>query len=387
MKSLILKIKTIIYDFFACLGIKEKRLKEYYISKVSRDAPWVYISYITAPFYKKNLSSHQNQREMVAMVKVLNDLGYNVYVQDYMSKKNIPFLRNVRMIFGHTPNIIKASEKYPGAVVVLYHTGAYVKHYNKQVIKMTDFVNRRYQSKIPYYCLQNIDNNDPLSVLKGYEISNKILQIGSKFTLQTLPSHLHEKVVFIHQSTQVTRVPLIEDAKENEFFYMASSGNMLKGVPLLIEYFSKHQHFILHIIGLIEKDYMEVLNNILTPNIKLHGFMDVNSLEFAGIVSKCNFVIYPSGSEGVPGAVLCAMQYGLIPVVTPWAAFDEIEDYGYLMDYNWNVDSIAKGVEWALSLNPQERLLRKKRCSEFVVQNFNIERFSMEFRDFCKSVL
>lgn len=382
---MILKAKTFLYKILVWIGvIKDNRILDYYVSKISKSAPWVYISYITYPFFMKDLSIHQNMRETIAMVKVLNNLGFNVYVQDYQSKNILPQIDNVKMVFGHEPNLIRAAEKWPQAVVIQYNTGAYVEHQNNQVKKMTDYVNRVYKCCIPYRRL-----DQEISIFRGYEIAYKILQIGSKFTLETMPPKYHQKIVMIHQSTQIHReLPDICDANENHFFFMASGGNMLKGIPLLIEFFSKHQQYILHIIGPIEDDFLEAIKNEITPNISLHGYMDVNSDEFVEIVKKCNFIVYPSGSEGgIPGAVLCAMQYGLIPIVTPWAAFDEIEEYGYLMDYNWNVNSVEKGIDWALSLSPQERCWRKKSCSKFVIDNYNLDKFSEEFRVFCKSIL
>ena len=381
-----LSLKTFVYDILAYFGIKEKRQKEYYVSKFSKSAPWVYISYITAPFYMKNLSSHQNLRETIAMVNVLNDLGLNVYVQEYQSRADLPSLSNVKMVFGHEPNLIKAAEKYPEALVIQYNTGAHIDHANSQIVKMTDYVNKKYHANLPYRRL--IDTKDTQhSIYRGYEIADKILQIGSKFTIETMPEKYRDKIVLIHQSTQVTRDILVEDAAENEFLFLGSGGNMLKGIPLLLEYFAEHQDCVIHIVGPIEEDYQELIQNEVTSNIHFHGFMDVNSDEFTKIAVRCNYIVYPSGTEGMPGAVLCAMQYGLIPIVTPWSAFDEIKDYGYLMDYNWNVHSLEKGIDWALSLSPQERLLRKKRCSKFVIDNYNLDKFSEEFRVFCKSIL
>ena len=72
----------------------------------------------------------------------------------------------------------------------------------------------------------------------------------------------------------------------------------------------------------------------ISPNIKLWGFMDINSDELTAIIDRCNFLIYPSGSEGgCPGAVINSMKKGLIPIVTPWAAFDGIEEYGFFDGY------------------------------------------------------
>ena len=386
MNSILLRFKTFVYDILACLGIKEKRLKEHYISRVSRNAPWVYISYLTAPFYLKKLSCHQNQRETIVMVNVFNDLGYNVYVQYYLSTLELPQLDNVRIVFGHEPNLIRASEKYTGALVVQYNTMAYADHMNSQIIKMTDYVNKKYHSNLPYLRL-NDTRDKQYSIYRAYEISDKILQIGSRFTVETMPEQYRDKIILIHQSTQVTRDLKVEDSTENEFLYLGSIDNILKGIPLLLDYFTEHQDLVIHIVGPIEKSYQKLIRDEATSNIHFHGFMDVNSDVFVEVVKRCNFVLFPSGSEGCPGSVLCAMQYGLIPIVTPWAAFDEIEKYGYLMDYNWDVESIGKGINWALHLSSDERLCLKLRCKEYIKETYNLDRYAREFKDFWTRLL
>lgn len=64
-------------------------------------------------------------------------------------------------------------------------------------------------------------------------------------------------------------------------------------------------------------------------------------------------MIYPSGSEGMPGAVLNSMKKGLIPITTRWAAVDNIEELGFLMP-SWSIDGIDVGVKWALSLSKDQ---------------------------------
>lgn len=385
--KIVSSLKSFVKRCINFLLLRRQPSQDIYISKVGKHAPWVYVSYIASVFYNRNnsqaLDQHQNQREAIRIVEILNELGYNVYVQDYTSKRQLPALKNVKLIFGHNPNLARAINMYPNAIIVRYSTGSYYAHQNSQIIKMTDYVNSQYNSKIPYRRL--VSNGE--SVDKALDDSTKVLQIGSKFTINTYPERYKSKIHLIHQSTQITTDIEIVDANENEFMYLGSYGNLLKGIPLLIEYFTKQPDLKLHIVGPMEEDYMTLIKDEITPNIVFYGFMNVNSEEFISIVRRCNYIIFPSGSEGCPGSVLCAMQYGLIPIVTPWAAFDEIEEYGYLMDYNWNKQSIGKGVKWALSLTPALRLQYKQKCKAYVRDFYNIERFGEEFKKFIIGLL
>ena len=354
--------------------------KNYYISKVSRKAPWVYIAYISEVFYHLHdesiLTLHQNMKEAIEMVNVFNEMGYNVYVQSYLSRDKIPRI-NPQIIIGHEPNMARASMLYPNAWKIYYATGSYGAHQNHQIKKMTDYVNQKYDSQIPYRRL--VDD----SIFESYKLADDILMIGSKYSQDTFPDKLIGKITRIHQSTQLLKVEKeIQYARPNEFFFMGSSGNLLKGIPLLLEYFSEHKELTLNIVGPIEEDVERALRRMMTNNIVFHGWLNVNSAEMAEIVSRCNFIVYPSGSEGgMPGAVLNSMKFGLIPIVTKWAAFDEIEDYGYLMN-EWSTESIHQGIAWAMSMSAEMVLNYKIKCAEYVNQTYTLATYKKELSAF-----
>lgn len=384
-KNMFIKIKIIIWKLLCWLHIiKDKAPKDFFISKISKKAPWVYIAYISDVFYYKSnetlFRTHQNKREALVQVEMFHELGYNVFVQQYLSKRKIPNIK-FDIVFGHEPNFVRAALKNPSALKIHYVPGAYIDHRNGQIIKMTDYVNQTYHSSIPYRRLLEYDNPDHSSKI-AYEIADKILMIGSKYTIETFPRYLHTKIVTIHQSTQLSRAnSIFQYAQPNEFFFMGSEGNLLKGVSLLLEYFSRHQDRIINIVGPIEPDVKDALSSIISNNIIQHGYVDVNSDKMTEIVNRCNFIIYPSGSEGMPGAVLNSMKMGLIPIVTKWAAFDEVEEFGYVLE-DWTLNAIDKGIKWSDSLDKNEIPLLKSKCSVYIEKTYNIEKYKKEFKDF-----
>lgn len=350
----------------------------YHLSMVSPFAPWAYVSYLSDVFNRQNdagyMNGHQNRREAIEIVRVLNSSGYNVLVHNFSSPGRLPCLP-VKLVFGLEPNFNRASAKYPSAKKIYYATGAHYRHQNSQVIKMTDYVNEKYGASIPYRRLVPEHNS--------YDIADEILQIGSKYTIETYDESQKNKITIIHQSTQaVCIVKSLDYSVENQYFFMASSGNMLKGLPLVFEYFISHPALTVNIVGPIEDDYYALMKSKLTPNIHFYGFLDVRSDKMAEIMSRCNFLIYPSGSEGgCPGAVLNSMKNGLIPIVTRWAAFDEIEEYGFLME-TWNVESLEAGVDWSRSLRWEEICSLKSKCVNFVSNTYSLKKFSNEFKRF-----
>ena len=68
------------------------------------------------------------------------------------------------------------------------------------------------------------------------------------------------------------------------------------------------------------------------------------------------------------------MCYGIIPIVTPWAATDDIESLGYLLK-NLSVEAIEEALNWAkhLQTNQMERI--SKACRQYVLDNYSLSVF------------
>lgn len=352
--------------------------KNIYVHKVSKDAPWALVCYIPYVYYQKGndayLDQHQSHREAFVIDEVLTSLGYNVYHQTFCYDKPLPDI-DFKLIFGLEPLFCKACEKYPNAKKIYYATGAYFEHQNNMIYRLTDEFNAKHNTQIPY--------RRTVAEHNSCQVADKILQIGSSYTIETYPEDIRKKISLIHQSSQAVRtVEVINYAPENEYFFMSSSGNMLKGVPQMIECFSKHPELTLHILGYMEDDVIATLKDSITPNIHIHGFMNVNSQEYIDIISRCNFTIYPSGSEGgVPGAVLNSMKNGLIPISTKWASYDEINDYGYVMD-DVSVEEIEKGIAWTNKMSKEDIIAQKQNCAEYINHTYNLKTFRSEIKTF-----
>lgn len=342
--------------------------------KNSNNSKWAIVSYISDPFFHINdkdyLNIHQNKREALCIGEVLVNNGYNVFNIRFDSKKKIPNIK-CELIFGLGPKYFEACSKYPSAKKVFYSMSVYHEYRNKVIKKMTDDFNIKNNCKLPYRRLI-----DPHS---GIELSDKVLLIGSDETLLTYPEKYRNKITIIHQSVQELRNNLYISCNiTNEYLYIASEGNILKGACLLVDYFSKHRDIILHWIGPIEKDVWEIIKNKITDNINIYGYQNINSNLVDEVMKKCNFIIYPSAVEGVPGAVLVAMKKGLIPIVSPWASFDGIDKIGYKMK-DVSYESIDEGIKWSNTLSNECIIYSKQKSIQISNDNYNLEKFRNEF--------
>ena len=350
---------------------------DYIIALYDDNAPWLYFAYLSNAFYHQNnvsiMNRHQNMMETIKMVEVFNKLGYNVYLQDFRSTKSLPKHINPEVVIGLEPNFNRACKKWPDANKIYFATGAYWEHANRQISHMTNYINKTYGGHI---ALHRMTKPHQASQMADY-----ILQIGSSYTVKTYPEELQNKITCIDQSS-TAEVSKKKYAKENHFFFMASSGNILKGVSLLIEFFRDHPALTLHWVGPIENDFYKAMKGQMTPNILMYGFLNINSETMKDVVSKCNFVIYPSGTEGgCPGAVINSMKMGLIPIVTQWAAFDGIEEVGFVMK-NWTIEAVQEGVDWALSKSQDEINVLSTRSQRIVSEKFSLDRFGNQLYDY-----
>lgn len=376
------KFKSNIINFTNRVKRKFIHNEDCYQSVINDKAPWVYVSYIADAFHHINdeafLNMHQNKREVLAMAKVFNKLGLNAYFMLYTSSKSLPDIDCI-LVFGHEPGVQRAKEKYKNAKMVFYAVSTYYDYRNFKIKQMTDSFNKRYNANIPYRRLINSHS--------AFIDSDATLLIGSEITKNTYPVEYRNKITKIHQSTQQCRYLQNVEAKgSKEFFYLASYGNILKGIEVLLEFFTMHTEYTLHWVGPIENDVKVAIKKEITPNIVTYGFQNISSDIVLGLMERCDFMIYPSGVEGIPGSVLNSMKSGLIPLVTPWASFDGIENLGYLME-DTSVMSVENAVNWAMSLSKEEIDRRKKLCQKFVFENYNLERFKKEFEHFFKDVI
>jgi hypothetical protein len=104
------------------------------------------------------------------------------------------------------------------------------------------------------------------------------------------------------------------------FVFLASSGQVYKGLDLVLEVFARNPHLTLWVCSSFRREldfcaaYWREL--FFTKNIKPVGFIDIQSQQFAQMATQCAYAILPSCAEAMSGSLLTAMSAGIIPVAT-----------------------------------------------------------------------
>lgn len=347
----------------------------------------VLVSYITEPFYRTNdsvyMNKHQNRNETLIIADILKSLGCSFrFVR--LDKCNAK-IKDYNVVFGVEPNFNRAALANPLAVKIYYATGAYYVHQNRAIKERTDNFNKRKHTNIPYYRL--VSEHD------SCEIADYIIQIGSKYTLNSYPSNLLGKIFIIRQSCHDFQFQDFLERKLTtfstvDFIWMGSEGSILKGFDIVADYFLLHPEYNIHILGNIDKEvfdfYCDRIGN--SKNFHLYGFVDLDSDLLEEIALKSSFVIMPSASEGCPGSVLNMMKLGCIPIVTPYAAFDEIETLGVLID-GYSCDDLASAIEKVTTYDITTLKEMIRNCYNYANTNYNKQTFREDMRKCLSQIL
>lgn len=163
----------------------------------------------------------------------------------------------------------------------------------------------------------------------------------------------------------------------SNYMYMASGGQLHKGLDLLLEVFSRHPELNLFVCGpyQTEKDFMQCYKEELFNMANIHpmGWQDVNSAAFLNITRKCAFTILPSCAEGQVGSIIMGMYTGLIPVVSKACGIDA-EDFGVVLP-DCELHTIEKTIKSLSSNSPEWLAGKSRRVREVALKDYNRDVF------------
>lgn len=340
----------------------KKRIK-FYNSKNNKN---VLISYVLIPnFYISSYyrSSHNNKLQCYLIVQYFFNKGYNVYLYDYLNYKVDTSIK-YDIFIGHNisfESISNCVEKSKVIPKILLATGSEPNFGNLQQEKRRiDLLNRNGFS-IPLY-----SNNIVPDLNKVYLKADRILLLGNDFVKSSYGVNLRKKIRLINN---VTLHPYFEESstysRTNNFLFISSVGQVHRGLDILLDVFKEFPDSKLYVLSSFkqEEDFLKYYSSSLlnSSNIIPVGYMNFNNENIKQIVSKVDFVILPSCSEGQSSSIINMMAYGLVPIATENVGLPNLDDYGIVID-NINVfQGVKDSIKLAINLTDHE--YEKKRVS------------------------
>lgn len=310
------------------------------------------LAYITHPFTMKANDPASFRFSNIGLARairaVLQSLGYVVDIVNYDDARFRPRI-GYDLFIGHGGINFEqiAWHLDPSCITICFSTGSYWKLHNERAqIRADDLCRRRRVSIAPDRLITHSEewanaNADGIIALGN----SRVRQSYARFPRVT------------NLNNAVCHDRLFDPARKDlangrtRFLFFAGSGNVHKGLDLLLEAFSgikPHLYICQALSPVFTNAYRRELST--SPNIHYIGPVTIRNRRFYELVSLCNFVILPSCSEGQPGSVLDCMHYGLIPIVSKESNIDT-DDFGVTLK-NCSIEEIKEVVQ-ELSSRPQ----------------------------------
>ena len=374
LERISIKIKKCIYR-----GLKRNVLG----TNFKKDALLVYI---IDPFISQLSNSHSNQKQVMEIAKTFSSFGYNVDVLDYLRLKKIEYKYDLMLLVDCNLLPKFYNNMNYKCKVIGYLTGCDLTFSNKAEEKRLNYLYDRH--KVHLKARRKVVN-----VYDKFLMENKFdafFLMGNEFTLSTYDAFNIKTVFFIKNSANILetrRKIAFENKKQNSFLFLASYGQVLKGLDIVLDVFSKTPDLKLYVCSSFEqeRDFCKLYNKILfnSENIKAIGFIDVNSKAFKNIIDECSYLIAPSSTEGCSGSVLTAMAYGLIPIITKENGVDNDEAIWLEND---NVDYIVEVVKSYSSKDISWIKEKAMKNQDIYYKNYTFNCFKHSFAEACKVI-
>jgi hypothetical protein len=316
------------------------------------------------------------------MVETLNELGYDVYLHDYLSE-NINYHIKYQLFIGHNKFFHKiASSLSSDCRKILLTTGCSPEYDNAQLalrnnnLKKLRSVNEDFYSPI----------TDTEYAKTNCEIADDIFMIGSTFIKEHGWYTIAKEKAYLYNNVSLFD-PEIKDSNTNTFVFMASNGQLRRGLDLILEVFAKREERI-YICGPFDSEplFVKYFERELyqTQNIISIGFVNQNSNSFRKIIDQADYAILPSCSEGQSGSLLTLMNYGLIPVATDNVGFENIEELGIKIN-DFTVNDLNNAVDKAVNLTREAKKQKRKKIFDTLNQQHTPNSFKSTFSKFIQT--
>jgi glycosyltransferase involved in cell wall biosynthesis len=302
--------------------------------------------YRVAAFQAPDASPHQNGWQSRELAAALGELGYDVDVVDFDERRRELLASAYQLVIDLHPRRMPLYQERLGAnaLRIAYITGCNPAFGNREERARLDALEQRRGVRLaPRRQVPPFEQD----VLGSFDA---MMIFGSRFTLATY-AEFTLPPFHVLPNNGFDDVPVTDPAERDprRFLYLASYGQVHKGLDRLLEAFAREPSLHLVVCSPYEKepDFVRAYRRELleAPNVHAAGFTDVRSRSFAALQAGCGAMILPSCSEAQCGAVTAAASFGVPILMSEGCGFDEP---GFERLADCEIDSLAAAVRaWA----------------------------------------
>lgn len=354
----------------------------------------VLIAYLTEPYrHSKNISRrHTNLTESFTAGKVFHDLGFSVDCVHAYSEEKIKF-ENYDVLYGIVGTVMSSSFSKPKDMVrIHYAPGVHQAFAHRETAYKMRAVHRKTDS----WMTSSVRYGGHINWGFAVYLSDHVIVLGNAFTLNTYTEQDNQKERYSSLPAFFfnTQQPDLEkknyaEAKKH-FLWFGSMGLTHKGLDSCLDIFLERDDLTLHICGAPrkEKEFWDYYDPLIKgrKNIIVHGFVDIASLEFAAILSRCGFVIFPSVSEGGAAALLNVVgNGGLVPLYTQATGVD-FQEFGIEVPKP-DTDLFRRAINVAAEMSDEELKQRTVRGYNTVRENYTLDKYEENLKKIISDLL
>lgn len=343
----------------------------------------VLIYYKTDPIFSKRLSKayrHTNNAEILEMVYLLNEKGFNVCIidrdaslEEIRSVLDREYMLYIANAAGNSaPYHIHIMNEVNACHKIIYAAGPEPTVSNELVAQRhLDFEKRNGWKPI---WRRMVKGGNFEERFKG---ASAIIYFGNKFNESTF-SKFKIPLFPITPSTEPNLekpLPRFEYAEPKNFLYFGGSGLICKGLDLVLEAFDGLHNLNLDVCcEMVEKDFWDYYRPLLArnPQIKIQGFVNVSSQKFRSITDRAGFNIFPGSAEACATSVVTCMRRGVVPLITRETGVD-VDGFGFQLD-KVSIKEIRATVLKLSQMSKSELKERKQKTLE-VSRKYKMEVF------------
>ncbi len=271
--------------------------------------------------------THQNIGQQRELARALGEMGHEVDVVGFDERRRGLLRHDYDLVIELHPveRPLFEGRLRSGALRIVYATALNPERVNAaERERLDDLERRRGVRLLPRRSV-------PPFPRRAVETADALFCFGDRRTIGTYASAFRLPPAYRLLNHGYDDVEPTDPARRDprRFLFLASGGQVLRGLDLLLEVFAGEPGLELVVCGTFgrERDFVRAYRRELfeTPNIRAVGFVNVKGPAFRDLQATCGHLLYPAAAEGQSGAVAAALSYGLPCVVSAASGYDDPE--------------------------------------------------------------
>jgi hypothetical protein len=329
------------------------------------------VSYVTKPFTHRLLKGHTNIAEAHVITRIFDRLGYNVDLVDYFYERPFRY-EKYDLIFGFGTPFEQSFATSRPLRRIYYGTTCHQHFNNTAELRRIREIREKTGILLQPHCLLE------LAWSRSTGLADALIILGNAHTAGTYQICPHPPIYTLNATALAAPRDSsgkdLSSARRAFLWFGSTNGGVHKGLDLCLDYFAASPSLTLHLCGRIEEDLAQLYRTELSsPNIRSHGFVDVDGPVFQEATRSCAFAILPTCSEGQATSLLTVMGQGLIPIATAASGID-LDGLGIQID-ELSMAGVGRSIEKAQGFSPAELEQLSRKNTERIREHHTLGKF------------